>query len=105
MTEAILTIFDDDISILAISDTLRRYLHSRIFFHEGIGIRTFAALYRHGIIIYGHIAVLYQHVFYHVKVYGIRGRTFGIVGLAKAVYPASEDFHVLGVIDVVCPES
>jgi voltage-gated potassium channel Kch len=105
VAEAILAILDNDISVLAVSDTLRWYLHSRIFFHEGIGIRTFSAFYSHGIIVDRHIAVLYQHVFYHVKVDGIRGRTFCVIGLAETVDAASEELHVLGVIDVVCPES
>ena len=105
VTETILTILDDNIPILAISDTLRWYLHSRIFFLEGIGVRTFTAFYSNGIIVDRHIAVLYQHVFYHVKVDGIRGRTFCVIGLAETVDAASEELHVLGVIDVVCPES
>lgn len=105
VAETILAILDNDIPILAVSDALRRYFYAGVVFHKGICVRAFTSLYCHGIIVDRHIAVLYQHVFYHVKVYGIRGRTFGIVGFAKAVYPASEEFHVLGVVDVVCPES
>ena len=105
MAETILAILDNDIPVLTVSNAFRWYLHPRIFFHEGIGVRTFTALYSHGIIINGHIAVLYQYVLHHVKVDGIGGRTFGIVGSAEAVNPASEEFHVLGIIYVVSPES
>ena len=105
VTETILTILDDNIPILAISDALRRYFHARVVFHEGIGVRAFTALYCHGIVVDRHIAVLYQHILHHVKVDCIRGRTFYVIGLAETVDAASEELHVLGVIDVVCPES
>ena len=104
MTETILAILDYDVAVLAIANALRRYLYAWIFFHKGIGIRTFTALDSYGIIVNRHIAVLYQHILHHVKVYGIRGRAFSVVGLAEAVDSASEEFNVLGVIDVVSPK-
>ena len=94
MTETILAILDDDIAVLAISYALRRYLYARIFFHKGISIRAFTAFYSHGIIVNRHIAVFYQHVLHHVKVYGICGRTFRVIGLAEAVDSATKELDV-----------
>ena len=94
MTETILAILDDDVAVLAIAYALRRYLYARIFFHKGIGIRAFTALDSYGIIVNRHVAVLYQHILHHVKVYGICGWTFGVVRLAEAVDSTTEKLDV-----------
>jgi hypothetical protein len=94
MAETILAIFDDDIAVLAISYALERYLYAWVFFHKGIGIRSFTTFDSHGIIVNRHIAVLYQHILHHVKIYGICGRTFRFIRLAEAVDSATKELDV-----------
>ena len=80
VTEAVFTVFDDDVAVGTVAYALFGYLHSVVVLLEGVGIRTLAAFYGYGIIVDRHIAVFHEDVLHHVKVYGVGRRSLAVVG-------------------------
>ena len=104
MTESIFTVFNNDILISTVADTLLWYFYSRIILLESIGVRSFSSLYGNGVVIDGHIAVLDKDVLAYIKVYGVSRWSLAIVGLAEGIDTEADYLYIITVVVMTRPE-
>jgi hypothetical protein len=105
VAESVFAVFDNDILVSTVADTLLWYFYSRIIFLESVGIRSFSALYGYGVVIDGHIAVLDKEVLAYVQVDSVSRWSLAVIWLAEGIDAKAKYLDILTVVVMARPES